>query len=157
MNVENYIGIPFLKNGNNRNGCDCWKLIVMVYREQLGIDLPDYAEIFVDDSLASLKKVARTMKEERLKWQQVQTPIPYDVILLRVDGLVCHAGLVIDRRRMLHIAVHRDDAVAPRAVEAIQRAANTDSIGDGKIFVMPVSDSIRIRTGESGQVTLDGA
>ena len=111
MNVENYIGIPFLKNGNNRNGCDCWKLIVMVYREQLGIDLPDYAEIFVDDSLASLRRVARTMKEERLKWRQVQTPIPYDVILLRVDGLVCHAGLVIDRRRMLHIMDGTDSTV----------------------------------------------
>lgn len=101
--VKNYIGIPFLKNGNDRKGCDCWKLIVMIYREQLGIELTDYAEIFVDDSLASLKKVAKTMKQERLKWQQVQTPIPYDIILLRVDGLVCHAGLVIDRRRMLHI------------------------------------------------------
>jgi len=111
MNIKNYIGIPFLKNGNDREGCDCWKLIVMVYREQLGIDLPDYAEIFVDDSLASLRRVARTMKEERLKWRQVQTPIPYDVILLRVDGLVCHAGLVIDRRRMLHIMDGTDSTV----------------------------------------------
>jgi len=111
MNIKNYIGIPFLKNGNNRNGCDCWKLIVMVYREQLGIDLPDYAEIFVTDSLASLRRVARTMKEERLKWRQVQTPIPYDVILLRVNGLVCHAGLVIDRRRMLHIMDGTDSTV----------------------------------------------
>jgi len=111
MNIKNYIGIPFLKNGNNRNGCDCWKLIVMVYREQLGIELPDYAEIFVDDSLASLRRVARTMKEERLKWRQVQTPIPYDVILLRVNGLVCHAGLVIDRRRMLHIMDGTDSTV----------------------------------------------
>lgn len=111
MNIKNYIGIPFLKNGNDREGCDCWKLIVMVYREQLGIDLPDYAEIFVDDSLASLRRVARTMKEERLKWRQVQTPIPYDVILLRIDGLVCHAGLVIDRRRMLHIMDGTDSTV----------------------------------------------
>jgi cell wall-associated NlpC family hydrolase len=111
MNIKNYIGIPFLKNGNDREGCDCWKLIVMVYREQLGIELPDYAEIFVDDSLASLRRVARTMKEERLKWRQVQTPIPYDVILLRVDGLVCHAGLVIDRRRMLHIMDGTDSTV----------------------------------------------
>jgi len=111
MNIKNYIGIPFLKNGNDREGCDCWKLIVMVYREQLGIDLPDYAEIFVTDSLASLRRVARTMKEERLKWRQVQTPIPYDVILLRVNGLVCHAGLVIDRRRMLHIMDGTDSTV----------------------------------------------
>jgi len=111
MNIKNYIGIPFLKNGNDREGCDCWKLIVMVYREQLGIELPDYAEIFVDDSLASLRRVARTMKEERLKWRQVQTPIPYDVILLRIDGLVCHAGLVIDRRRMLHIMDGTDSTV----------------------------------------------
>jgi nitrogen regulatory protein PII 2 len=44
-----------------------------------------------------------------------------------------------------------------KAVEILIKVNKTGKSGDGKIFVMPVSDSIRIRTGEAGQVTLDGA
>ncbi|EKE72791.1 P-II family nitrogen regulator [Celeribacter baekdonensis] len=40
------------------------------------------------------------------------------------------------------------------AIEAIVAAAKTDKIGDGKIFVCPVEQAIRIRTGESGQDAL---
>jgi nitrogen regulatory protein PII len=37
------------------------------------------------------------------------------------------------------------------AVEVIQEKARTEQIGDGKIFVLPVEEAIRIRTGESGK------
>ena len=43
-----------------------------------------------------------------------------------------------------------DDGLVERAVDAIQDAARTDKIGDGKIFVLPVEQAIRIRTGEQG-------
>src|SRR3990170_1498268 len=43
-----------------------------------------------------------------------------------------------------------DDALAERAIEAIQQAAHTGRIGDGKIFVSTIEDAIRIRTGERG-------
>ena len=43
-----------------------------------------------------------------------------------------------------------DDAQVERAVEAIQKAAHTGKIGDGKIFVSGVEQAVRIRTGESG-------
>jgi nitrogen regulatory protein P-II 1 len=36
------------------------------------------------------------------------------------------------------------------SVEAIQKAARTGRIGDGKIFILPVEEAIRIRTGETG-------
>jgi nitrogen regulatory protein P-II 2 len=39
--------------------------------------------------------------------------------------------------------------VADRAVEAIQQAANTGAIGDGKIFVIEIGQAVRIRTGET--------
>ena len=42
-------------------------------------------------------------------------------------------------------------SVVERAVEAISTAARTGRIGDGKIFVVPVDDVVRIRTGESGE------
>ena len=41
-----------------------------------------------------------------------------------------------------------EDEFAPRVVEAIQHAAQTGSIGDGKIFVIDVEQAVRIRTGE---------
>ncbi len=41
-----------------------------------------------------------------------------------------------------------EDSFAPQVVEAIQHAAQTGSIGDGKIFVLDVEQAVRIRTGE---------
>ena len=43
-----------------------------------------------------------------------------------------------------------DDNLADRAIEAIQQAAHTGRIGDGKIFVSTIDEAIRIRTGERG-------
>jgi len=47
-----------------------------------------------------------------------------------------------------------DDGEAVRVVEAIRDAANTDKIGDGKIFVIDVAEAMRIRTGETGSDAL---
>ncbi len=47
-----------------------------------------------------------------------------------------------------------DDGEVDRVVEAIRDAANTDKIGDGKIFVLDVAQSMRIRTGETGSDAL---
>ena len=46
------------------------------------------------------------------------------------------------------------DALAERVVETIERAARTDKIGDGKIFVLDLVSATRIRTGESGDEAL---
>lgn len=47
-----------------------------------------------------------------------------------------------------------DDMVDP-IVDAIEQAAKTGRIGDGKIFVTPLSDAVRIRTGERGDAALE--
>ena len=60
------------------------------------------------------------------------------------------AEYVIDFLPKLKIEVVLDDALLERAVQAVRDAARTDKIGDGKIFVVPVDQAIRIRTGEQG-------
>ena len=50
----------------------------------------------------------------------------------------------------IKIEVVVDDGLVERAVETIRKAAGTDKIGDGKIFVYGIEQAIRIRTGESG-------
>jgi nitrogen regulatory protein P-II 2 len=46
------------------------------------------------------------------------------------------------------------DDVADRVVEAVQAAANTGAIGDGKIFVLDLGSAVRIRTGETDETAL---
>jgi nitrogen regulatory protein P-II 1 len=46
------------------------------------------------------------------------------------------------------------DSDTEKAVDVIVKAAQTGAIGDGKIFVMPVGDAIRVRTGERGDAAL---
>ena len=60
------------------------------------------------------------------------------------------AEYVIDFLPKIKIEVVVADDLAPAVVEAIQTAARTGKIGDGKIFVSDVLDVIRIRTGETG-------
>jgi nitrogen regulatory protein P-II 1 len=43
------------------------------------------------------------------------------------------------------------DSIVPKVVETIIAAAKTGSIGDGKVFVLPVEEAVRIRTGERGE------
>ena len=55
--------------------------------------------------------------------------------------------------RMLLNIVVRDKNVE-RTIQAVTKAAQTGEIGDGRIFVIPVEDTVRIRTGERGDIAL---
>jgi len=60
------------------------------------------------------------------------------------------AEYVVDFLPKVKIELVIEDNLVERAIEAIQQAAHTGRIGDGKIFVTPVEEAIRIRTGERG-------
>ena len=60
------------------------------------------------------------------------------------------AEYVVDFLPKVKVEVVIEDAMVERAVEAIQQAAHTGRIGDGKIFVSTVEEAIRIRTSETG-------
>jgi nitrogen regulatory protein P-II 1 len=64
------------------------------------------------------------------------------------------AEYVVDFLPKVKLEVVIDDELAERAVEAIQNAAKTGRIGDGKIFLSTVEEAIRIRTGERGNDAL---
>ena len=60
------------------------------------------------------------------------------------------AEYVVDFLPKVKIELVLEDTMVERAIEAIQRAAHTGRIGDGKIFVTNIEEAIRIRTGERG-------
>jgi nitrogen regulatory protein PII len=71
----------------------------------------------------------------------------------RQKGITEHyrgSEIAIHLRPKLKIEIVVDDEAKALVVETILRHARTGSVGDGKIFVMPVEEAIRIRTGEAG-------
>ena len=61
------------------------------------------------------------------------------------------AEYVVDFLPKTKVEIAVGDDIADAAVEAICKAAGTGKIGDGKIFVIPLEQVVRIRTGETGQ------
>jgi nitrogen regulatory protein P-II 1 len=64
------------------------------------------------------------------------------------------SSLTVNVRPKLKLEVVVEDRDKPLVVETILKHARSGQIGDGKIFVIPVEEAIRIRTGEQGQEVL---
>ncbi|MHB8422932.1 MAG: P-II family nitrogen regulator [Leptospirales bacterium] len=64
------------------------------------------------------------------------------------------AEFVVEFLAKVKVEIVVSDARAPGVTDAIRRAAMSNSIGDGKIFVLDVSEAVRIRTGETGDEAL---
>jgi nitrogen regulatory protein PII len=75
----------------------------------------------------------------------------------RQKGITEHyrgSELTIHLRPKMKLEIVIDDRDVSTVIEAILKHARSGAIGDGKIFVIPVEDAIRIRTGESGEEVL---
>ena len=64
------------------------------------------------------------------------------------------AEYVVDFLPKLKLEIAVDDDLVEQVIEAVIRGANTGKIGDGKIFVYPLEQVVRIRTGETGPEAL---
>ncbi len=64
------------------------------------------------------------------------------------------AEYVVDFLPKIKIEVVLDDGAVDAVVDAIVEAAGTGRIGDGKIFILPLTETIRIRTGERGSLAV---
>ena len=64
------------------------------------------------------------------------------------------AEYVVDFLPKVKIEAAVDETIVDRVIEAIENAARTGKIGDGKIFVSPLEQVVRIRTGETGKDAL---
>jgi nitrogen regulatory protein P-II 1 len=75
----------------------------------------------------------------------------------RQKGITEHyrgAEIAINLRPKLKVECVVEDSAVGIVTETILRHARTGSVGDGKIFLIPVEDAVRIRTGESGEEVL---
>ena len=64
------------------------------------------------------------------------------------------AEYIIDFIPKVKLELIVDDSLVPQVLKTIQESVRTGKIGDGKIFVLPVEEVIRIRTGETGSAAI---
>lgn len=101
-----YVGIPSRDHGRDRDGCDCWGLVRLVYADELGIRLPGYDETYV--STEEHAAIGAAIAGRPDAWFEVHRPAAYDVRLYRIGAHPCHVALHVGGGRMLHVT--RGDA-----------------------------------------------
>lgn len=105
MDLSNYVGIPFEDHGTDRTGCDCWGLVHLVYREVLGIEMPNLGDRYSD---AYARNEVNCLVDEVTEesWNvdvTLERWKPLDVMVFLRGGVEAHVGLYLRPGHMLHI------------------------------------------------------
>lgn len=99
-----YIGIPYAEFGRARDGADCWGLACIIYREELGITLPDYLGTYA--SVEEHGEIAALIGAGAASplWVPVTGPaLAFDIAVFRRGRLSTHVGIVIRHGLMIHM------------------------------------------------------
>lgn len=101
MWCNDYISIPFADHGRSKDGCDCWGLARIIYKEKLGIDLPELLDYKnTKDSV----NIAELYKDEHLHWVEIPKgeEKEFDILVFRILGMPTHIAVVINKGYMIH-------------------------------------------------------
>ncbi len=98
-----YIGIPSEAFGRGHTGCDCWGLACIIYREELGITLPDYLGAYTSaDEMGEIAALIDGGATSPL-WVPVEGPaIAFDIAVFRRGRWSGHIGVVVKHGLMIH-------------------------------------------------------
>ena len=77
MDFSRYIGLPFKCGGRDQNGLDCWGLVVLLYRELRGIELPACTGY---ESIDDWRTIRTLIDTACANWTVVETPTMFDVV-----------------------------------------------------------------------------
>lgn len=101
-----YLRIPFKEHGRDFSGCDCGGLVGLVYKEELGIILPDWESLYKNTQIESWNEIKSTIGGflDDLFLEVLVSPImPFDVVVFRIAGLPVHVGIAINEYSFMHI------------------------------------------------------
>lgn len=112
-----YMRIPFTPHGRNYDGCDCGGLVWLVYKDELGIELPDWRKLYEGTTIQhslELEEAVSTMLGEN----GIEVPFseirPFDVVAFEIAGEPIHVGLAVNSKVFLHIMQGRTRACCER-------------------------------------------
>lgn len=110
MRIDEFVGIPWRDLGRTRDGCDCWGLVLLVFRD-LGIELPALHEAY--STAADHRQVAGLVDGVRGDWSPINagSERPFDAILFTQGRIPSHVGIVVKPGKMLHLAERQSSLI----------------------------------------------
>jgi hypothetical protein len=99
--ASDYIGIPFVDHGRTFGGCDCYGILRLVYRCELGIELPSYDDVY--ESVKDGAGLSGNWNAVKHQWRQIPEPCEFAAAMFRFHSGRLHVGVMIDAERMLHV------------------------------------------------------
>ena len=127
IDTERFVGLPYAPQGRGPDAWDCWGLVIRVYRESFGVDLPSYAGAYSDPP-ETRERSSLIDGEAASSWVQVQAHEiePGDVMRawLTDPTSPVHVGVMVDRFRVLHLGCLRrmDGGIETSRIERIDSA-----------------------------------
>ena len=101
LTVAKYVGLKYQSRGRDWSGVDCYGLVKLFYRQELGVELPDYN--YSDaDNMQEVSLCAVAGRSNPNLWTRVLTAAWGDVVMFRIAGLPAHIGVVLNNRDFLH-------------------------------------------------------
>lgn len=101
---DRFVGTPYQEFGRSPEGCDCWGLACVIYREELGISLPDYLGDYA--SAEERGEIAALIQGATVSplWVPVEGPaMAFDIAVFRRGRMSSHLGIVVRHGIMIHI------------------------------------------------------
>lgn len=101
MWCNDYIKIPFADHGRSREGCDCWGLARLIYKDKFNVDLPELLEY---KDIKDGCNIAKLYEEEHKNWEEIKIgdEKPYDLLVFKIYGFPTHIAVVIQKGLMIH-------------------------------------------------------
>ncbi|TNE60818.1 MAG: hypothetical protein EP335_17415 [Alphaproteobacteria bacterium] len=106
--LTDWLGIPFVPDGRDRQGADCYGLVWLFHAEVLGIRLPRLQGLVPDVENPRTAGAVMTAEAERPTWRQVAAPRFGDILAFGTPTLFYHVGLYLAPGRMLHTRAGTD-------------------------------------------------
>jgi cell wall-associated NlpC family hydrolase len=95
QDYSEYIGIPFEYGGRTHQKLDCYGLVMLLYKELHGIEIPDV------QSPSFIKDIHDLVSVEKLKWTPCELELG-SVIIFNIKGYGAHVGYYIGEDKMIH-------------------------------------------------------
>ena len=103
--MDKYIGIPYKYGGEDFSGADCWGLVRLYLKNELGIVVPRYYVGPYDKEI-----IGAQIEFSKIDFKAVQMPAIGDIVLMNINGVTSHCGVYCGDGRMLHTLIQHDSA-----------------------------------------------
>ena len=103
LNIEPYLDIPYVWNGRGFDGCDCYGLVILYFKVELGIEIIDYDHGRLSDS--EFTNSEYLIEHAHEQWIQIpfEQAQPNDCVLIcNRSEYPNHCGIIVPERRFLH-------------------------------------------------------